>query len=163
MNLSKEISNHHSNKEYRPVVVLVIRNKNLKFLLVQSVKGTKPWSFPQGGIENGECPKDALFREIEEEVGILEANLKIISENFFYKKVDAPLNRKDKRGFTIGKAYYFTYCEYSGENELITQEEEINSYEWVDIERLSELLKLGRKEKLNMTLEALSNLELYNF
>ena len=155
MDLSKEISKHHNDKEYRPVVVLVIKNKDSKFLLVQSIKGTKPWTFPQGGIENGECPIDALFREIEEEVGIKESELEILEENFFYKEVDAPLDRKDKRGFMKGKAYYFTFCSYTGKSKLVIQEEEINSYEWVDIVKLTELLKLGRKEKLNMTLEAL--------
>jgi len=159
MDLIKEISKHHDNKEYRPVVVLVIKNKESKYLLVQSTKGIKPWSFPQGGIEDGECPKDALFREIEEEVGIKENELKVLLENFFYKEVNAPSDRKDKRGFVKGKAYYFTFCEYSGCNELVLQEDEVCSSEWVDIDRLIELLKIGREEKLNMTLEALNELE----
>jgi len=159
MDLIKEISKHHELKEYRPVVVLVIKNKNSKYLIVQSVKGIKPWSFPQGGIENGEIPKDALFREIEEEVGIKPENLKLVHENFYYKEVDAPKDRKDKRGFKKGKAYYFNYCLYDGPFELTVQEDEINSYEWVDKKRLLELLKIGRKEKLDMTMEAVKILE----
>jgi len=159
MDLLAEISEHHKNKEYRPVVVLVIKNKDNNYLIVQSIKGIKPWSFPQGGIEDGEIPYDALFREIEEEVGIKAEELTILSKNFFYKIVNAPNDRKDKRGFTKGKAYYFNYCEYSGSSDLTLQEEEINSYEWVNLKRLTELLKLGRKEKLDMTLEAIKILE----
>jgi 8-oxo-dGTP pyrophosphatase MutT (NUDIX family) len=163
MGLIEEISEHHENKEYRPVVVLVIKNSESKYLIVQSVKGIKPWSFPQGGIENGELPEDALFREIEEEVGITSNHLTILYKNFFYKIVNAPSDRMDKRGFTKGKAYYFNYCEYSGPLTLVAQEDEINSYEWVEFNRLTELLKLGREEKLNMTLEAINILEeLYN-
>ncbi len=159
MELLKEISEHHINKEYRPVVVLVIKNKNSKYLVVQSIKGIKPWSFPQGGIEAGEIPQDALFREIEEEVGIKKSDLTILVKNFFYKIVDAPLDRKDKRGFTKGKAYYFNYCKYDGPLSLTLQEEEINAYEWVNLDRLIELLKRGRKEKLDMTLEAIKSLK----
>lgn len=159
MELLKEIAGHHKNKEYRPVVVLIIKNKVSKCLIVQSIKGIKPWSFPQGGIENGEIPQDALFREIEEEVGIKKSELTVLFKNFFYKTVNAPLERKDKRGFTKGKAYYFSYCEYDGSLDLTIQEEEINAYEWVDFDRLIELLKLGREEKLNMTLEAIKLLK----
>ena len=159
MELLEEISEHHKNKEYRPVVVLIIKNQASEYLIVQSVKGIKPWSFPQGGIENGEVPEDALFREIEEEVGIKENELNLLLKNFFYKTVDAPSDRKDKRGFTKGKAYYFNYCKYTGSPELTLQEEELNNYEWVNFDRLVELLKLGRKEKLNMTLEAIKLLE----
>jgi 8-oxo-dGTP diphosphatase len=56
-----------------PVVAGILLDKG-KFLAVQRPPG-KPqagyWEFPGGKIEAGEGPKDALIRELREEIGIL--------------------------------------------------------------------------------------------
>ena len=33
------------------------------------------WQFPQGGIDEGESPKEALFRELKEEIGTDEVEI----------------------------------------------------------------------------------------
>ena len=157
MDIQKEIEKLHNEKEYRPVVVLIIKKAD-KFLIVQSAKGTNPWVFPQGGIDFGETPKVALFREIEEEVSILEEELNIIDPLFYYTTKDAPITRKDKRGFSKGKAYFFSFCEYIGDDNLTLQEEELLNYHWGTIKKVLELLQTARKEKREMTITALKKL-----
>jgi putative (di)nucleoside polyphosphate hydrolase len=39
------------------------------------------WQFPQGGIEDGEEPEDAVFREIEEETGLLPRDLRMVARH----------------------------------------------------------------------------------
>lgn len=36
------------------------------------------WQFPQGGLMPGETPEQALYRELEEEVGLTEADVEIL-------------------------------------------------------------------------------------
>jgi len=115
----------HTKKEYRPVAVAVILDKEERYLIVQSSKGTQPWLFPQGGIEEDEDLDSALYREIEEETGIKKGELVIINDNIHQQIVDAPLNRIDKRGFSKGKAYFYILCDYSGDGILTLQEEEV--------------------------------------
>jgi len=59
---------------YRVSVKALITNKS-KILLVKEWDD-EWWSFPGGGIEHGESIQDALYREIEEELGIARADIK---------------------------------------------------------------------------------------
>jgi 8-oxo-dGTP diphosphatase len=58
---------------WTPVVAGILLDQG-KFLAVQRPPG-KPlagyWEFPGGKVEAGESPKDALARELSEEIGIL--------------------------------------------------------------------------------------------
>ena len=37
------------------------------------------WQFPQGGIQSGEQPEEALFRELREETGLVEKDVRIVA------------------------------------------------------------------------------------
>ena len=37
------------------------------------------WQFPQGGIQSGEQPEEALFRELQEETGLVEKDVRIVA------------------------------------------------------------------------------------
>jgi ADP-ribose pyrophosphatase YjhB (NUDIX family) len=60
-----------SEKEPRIVVAAIIRNGN-KLLLVKEIleSGREYWIFPGGGVKFGENLKEALKREIKEELGM---------------------------------------------------------------------------------------------
>lgn len=40
--------------------------------------GQDAWQFPQGGIQNQETPEQAMYRELEEEVGLLPSQVEIL-------------------------------------------------------------------------------------
>jgi len=60
-------------KRYRPNVAAVILSSaypdKCEFFIAHrsDIKGA--WQFPQGGIDEGESPEQALFRELQEEIG----------------------------------------------------------------------------------------------
>ena len=53
-----------------------------------------PWQLPQGGLDEGEDPRDAVFRELEEETGT--ANAEIIAETPGWLSYDLPAEVRDK-------------------------------------------------------------------
>lgn len=55
---------------FRPNVGIVIANDRGQLLWARRVRGRDAWQFPQGGINRGEKPEQALYRELEEEVGL---------------------------------------------------------------------------------------------
>ena len=42
--------------------------------------GHNAWQFPQGGIQYGETPEQALYRELREEVGLLPEHVQIVAQ-----------------------------------------------------------------------------------
>ncbi len=58
-------------------VIVLTRNRK-STLLVQDSK--KNWSFPKGKREGKEAPLETAFRELEEETGLTESDLDMLSE-----------------------------------------------------------------------------------
>ena len=69
-------------KKYRPNVAAVILSskypESCEFFLAHRNDMNGIWQFPQGGIDDGETPVDALLRELEEEIGT--SDVEIIAE-----------------------------------------------------------------------------------
>ena len=69
----------HENKRYRPNVAAVVLSCEYpnKCEILVALRGDieGAWQFPQGGIDEGESPKEALFRELKEEIGTDEVEI----------------------------------------------------------------------------------------
>ncbi len=55
---------------FRPNVGIMLANSEGRLLWARRIGGKDAWQFPQGGINRGESAKEALFRELKEEVGL---------------------------------------------------------------------------------------------
>ena len=60
-------------KLYRPNVAAIIRRTDGRVLLGQRSDFPESWQFPQGGVDEGESPADAVRREVLEETGLSDA------------------------------------------------------------------------------------------
>ena len=80
---------------YRPNVGIIIFNKDGKILWCKRKQGDG-WQFPQGGIDKGESPLEALYRETYEEVGLKKHQIKIVRENERWIGYDVPKDRVPK-------------------------------------------------------------------
>lgn len=66
---SKLFSESPTPRGYRRSVVGVFYNDQHKVLVLERIDTPHAWQFPQGGIEHGESPREALLREMTEELG----------------------------------------------------------------------------------------------
>jgi putative (di)nucleoside polyphosphate hydrolase len=64
---------------FRPNVGIVLANNRGQVLWARRVGGFDAWQFPQGGINDGESPEHALYRELYEEVGLRAADVRILA------------------------------------------------------------------------------------
>lgn len=62
---------------FRPNVGIILANGEGNVLWARRVGGQDAWQFPQGGIKEKETPEQALFRELQEEVGLVESDVAI--------------------------------------------------------------------------------------
>lgn len=92
------------------------------------------WDLPKGIIDAGESPEIAAKREVEEECGITNPEIKQFITNTYhtYLYQDQPV---------LKKTHWYAFT-YNGEQELIPQVEEgITLVAWKDETEISEVLK----------------------
>ncbi|MEA3512923.1 MAG: RNA pyrophosphohydrolase [Campylobacterota bacterium] len=62
-----------SDKNYRPNVAAIVLSSSYpskcEIFIASRIDVDDAWQFPQGGIDDGETPEVALFRELKEEIG----------------------------------------------------------------------------------------------
>ena len=63
---------------FRPNVGIIIANNRRQVLWAKRIR-QDAWQFPQGGIQQGESAEQALFRELNEEVGLSSGDVQILA------------------------------------------------------------------------------------
>ena len=74
---------------YRANVGIVLLNSRNEVFWGKRV-GQHSWQFPQGGIQHGESPEQAMYRELHEEVGLLAEHVQIVGRTRDWLRYDVP-------------------------------------------------------------------------
>jgi putative (di)nucleoside polyphosphate hydrolase len=125
-----------NDKSYRKNVGLIVLNQKNKLLLCRR-KDQKTWQFPQGGIDSGESPQAAAFRELFEEVGIHKREVKVVKKSDYWFDYDLP-EKYQKRSDTMRKfkgqtQKWFMFKANTGLNVSLCNDvqQEFVDYKWV--------------------------------
>ena len=135
-------------KPYRPNVGLAVFHRDgLVFLGRRAgADGPYQWQMPQGGVDRGEKPKDAAFRELEEEIGVKSANVDLLEETDDWLYYDFPIDVRTKlspRGRYKGqrqKWYAFRFKGRDADIRLDTHTPEFNDWRWAALESAPSLV-----------------------
>ena len=84
---------------YRPNVGIIICNSKNEVFWGKRVR-EHSWQFPQGGIKLGETPERAMFRELQEEVGLGHEHVRVLGRTRDWLRYDVPEQwiRREWRG-----------------------------------------------------------------
>ena len=74
---------------YRPNVGIVLANQRNEVFWGKRVH-QHAWQFPQGGIKHGETPIQAMYRELEEEIGLQQAHVRVLGRTREWLRYDVP-------------------------------------------------------------------------
>lgn len=99
------------NKHYRSNVAAILQRSDGRVLIARRSDFPESWQFPQGGIDPGETPQEALRREVSEEIALDPESYRIIAERGGYR-YDYP-SGKDRRGYAGQEQTYFL-CSLEG-------------------------------------------------
>lgn len=95
---------HPSGLPYRAGVgVMLLNAANQVFVGQRLDSSLEAWQMPQGGIDDGEDPRTAAFRELEEETGVPAHLAEIIGESAGWLTYDLPVD-------LIGTIWKGRYC-----------------------------------------------------
>ncbi len=89
---------------YRPNVAIVLINGKNQVFWGKRIK-EHAWQFPQGGIKPGETPEQAMYRELQEETGLLPQHVKILGRTRDWLHYNVPTHwvKREWRGTYKGQ------------------------------------------------------------
>jgi putative (di)nucleoside polyphosphate hydrolase len=65
---------------FRAGVGAVVCQSPEQVLVLERIDHPHSWQYPQGGIEKGESPESAMWREVREETGLTRDDLELVRE-----------------------------------------------------------------------------------
>ncbi|NOQ31070.1 MAG: RNA pyrophosphohydrolase [Helicobacteraceae bacterium] len=127
-------------KLYRPNVAAIILSNEYpqkkEIFLAERSDMSNIWQFPQGGIDEGESAEEALFRELEEEIGT--DKVKIVAEFPEWISYDFPQGVAKRMKPYAGQKqrYYLVKLKKKAIINLETKHPEFISHKFVSVDEL---------------------------
>jgi putative (di)nucleoside polyphosphate hydrolase len=136
---------------FRANVGIILTNEEGRLMLAGRV-GSKGWQFPQGGILNGEEVEQAMYRELEEEVGLGEDDVEIlgVTRDWLRYRLPEKFIRRNSAQRCIGqKQRWFMLRLKSGDDAVRfdrCDKPEFDRIRWVDFWRpVNEVIYFKRR------------------
>lgn len=146
------MSNDHIDSEgFRANVGIILSNDDGQLLLAGRV-GSKGWQFPQGGMLRDESPREAMFRELHEEVGLQSADVEILgaTDDWLRYRLPDKFVRRGSKPLCIGqKQRWFILKLLASEERLrfdMSDTPEFDRWRWVEFWRpVNEVIYFKRR------------------
>ncbi len=147
---------------YRPGVGLMLLSRENRVFVAQRIDtAMEAWQMPQGGIDEGEAPRDAALRELEEEVGTDKAEILAESRRWFEYDLPQDLVPKVWGGRYRGQRQKWFALRFLGEDgdiDIETNEPEFSAWKWAAHEELLELIVPFKLQLYRSVLEEFADL-----
>ena len=121
---------------FRANVGIVVMNLSGLVLACERTDVAGAWQLPQGGLQQGEEPLDAAYRELEEETGIGRKMIELVDEYpewLAYELPPGSRNLKKGRG-QVQKWFLFRF---RGQEKDIQPGHEFQSWKWMKLTDLA--------------------------
>ncbi len=122
---------------YRANVGIVITNDKQQILLAKRL-GQNAWQLPQGGINENETELEALFRELNEEVGLSACHVEVVAKTPKWLRYNLPTEhrRRRQKSLFIGQKQVWFLLRLTCDEHHIKldghEQVEFDDWQWVD-------------------------------
>jgi putative (di)nucleoside polyphosphate hydrolase len=141
---------------YRSGVGIMLFNRDGGVFVGQRSDAPGAWQMPQGGIDDGESPRDAALRELEEETGTAKADILAESRDWYAYDLPPELRAHMWGGRFRGQRQKWFAMRFTGRDadiNIATKHPEFDEWKWVPVDRLPGLI-VGFKRPLYRDLVA---------
>jgi len=120
---------------FRHNVAIVVMNRRGQVLLAKR-RGMDAWQLPQGGIHQHETVEQAMFRELQEEIGLHPDDVRVLARSRGWLRYKLPARlRRPTLPKCIGQKQVWFLLEFLGDDAQISLNEgvppEFDGWEWV--------------------------------
>jgi putative (di)nucleoside polyphosphate hydrolase len=122
---------------FRPNVGIILVNRRNEVFWGKRLR-EHSWQFPQGGIDRGESPEQAMFRELFEEVGLEQKSVRILGRTKDWLRYEVPEQwvRREWRGRYRGQKQIWFLLRLVGRDSEIdlraSNHPEFDAWRWSD-------------------------------
>ena len=136
---------------FRANVGIILSNADGELMLGGRV-GKKGWQFPQGGMLIGEEPEQAMFRELEEEIGLLCDDVEVlgVTRDWLRYRLPERFIRRNSKPLCIGQKQRWFMLRLTSSADRLRfdrgDEPEFDRVRWVDFWRpVNEVIYFKRR------------------
>ena len=128
---------HYDSNGFRSNVGIIVARDDGSLLLAGRA-GQNGWQFPQGGIQIDESPQDAMYRELNEEIGLQPEHVEVLgqTQDWLHYRLPSKFVRRDRSPVCIGqKQRWFMLRLVVAEEELRLDSSDLPEFDrwrWVD-------------------------------
>ena len=148
-------------KNFRPNVAAIILSSKYpakcEIFIASRTDITNAWQFPQGGIDEGESTKEALFRELEEEIGTKD--VEIIAEYPTWVSYEFPPAIAKKMYPYDGQRqkYYLVKLKKGAKININTEIPEFSEYKFVPTKNIYDYITFFKRTVYKQVLQYFKN------
>ena len=136
---------------FRANVGIILANADNRLLLGGRI-GSRGWQFPQGGMHEGEEPREAMYRELHEEVGLEEDDVEMLGVTSSWLRYRLPdkFVRRNSKPLCIGQKQRWFMLRLLGNEDRISTDRcdkpEFDRVRWVQYWRpVNEVIYFKRR------------------
>jgi putative (di)nucleoside polyphosphate hydrolase len=129
---------------YRPCVGVVLIDARGLVFAGQRIDSPSPaWQMPQGGIDEGETPREAAYRELREETGVTRDKVEFVGKTHGWVTYDLPpeLLGKVWGGKYRGQRQKWFLFRFKGQDadvKIASEHPEFSTWRWILVDEMVE-------------------------
>lgn len=146
-------------KGYRPNVGMMIINRDKKVLMCTRIHSeNQPYrlQMPQGGIDKGEKPFQAVYREMWEEIGLRSEDVRFMATTKYWYKYDLPETVRRHNTIRGQRQKWFLFLMVSPDEKInlkADKYQEFTNFEWIELAQVADLVVPFKKTVYEQVIE----------
>jgi len=145
------------------VGIMMVNEKGYVFVGQRLDNNQNAWQMPQGGIDDGEDPETAAYRELLEETGVKKQDVRFVASSSQWLSYDLPedlipiLWNGKFRG-QKQKWFLFKFLGEDGDINIATEHPEFSKWKWISKENLLKEIVPFKKSVYENVLKEFKNI-----